>query len=94
LHEKPSKEDLAANGFFHLQIPEYTQCAFCLAVIHLWNEIDVASFHEETNENCPFVKGDDVGNIPLKKCNSKERMQCVVCLERIRKGHRHPAKQY
>ncbi|RWS22068.1 baculoviral IAP repeat-containing protein 2-like protein [Leptotrombidium deliense] len=78
LHEKPSKEELAENGFFHLQIAEYTQCAFCLAVIHMWTDVDVADFHRETNEGCPFLKGDNVGNIAItKEPQLKDRFKCV-----------------
>ncbi|RWS18202.1 hypothetical protein B4U80_12547, partial [Leptotrombidium deliense] len=65
--KKPSKETLAANGFFHLLIPEYTQCAFCLCVVHLWENKDVAQFHKDNSPNCPFINNKAVGNVPKVK---------------------------
>lgn len=83
MRTKPTKETLAANGFYHLLMPEYTQCAFCLCVVYLWQEVDVAKYHKETNPLCPFVKGEVVTNTPLD-IQPENRITCVVCLTQER----------
>ncbi|RWS27810.1 uncharacterized protein B4U80_05490 [Leptotrombidium deliense] len=82
----PSKEDLAKNGFFHLQLADFTQCAFCLMVVSVWSTCtDVSSFHRHENANCKFVKGENVGNIPIGEetieTEDDERLFCSICNE-------------
>jgi hypothetical protein len=78
-HTKPSKISMAAAGFYHLQLSDYTQCAFCLMNVAVWNEVDPKEFHKSENPQCPFMKGEDVGNIPMV-IENVDRIRCNVCL--------------
>jgi hypothetical protein len=83
---KPTKQQLAKAGFYHLQVPEYTQCAFCLLIVSLWSDVNPMDFHKKSNRNCPLMKGEECGNLPcIDQPATESRTACVVCLTRERK---------
>jgi hypothetical protein len=57
---------LAAAGFYYYNDESYVQCAFCGVTIGYWqageNPIAV---HKHCYPLCPFMNGEDVGNIPF-----------------------------
>lgn len=66
-HSSPTKEEMAAAAFYHLQISDYTQCPFCLLIVAAWDKMEkggVFQYHRDSNPTCPYVKGKNVGNIP------------------------------
>ena len=62
---KPS--DLAKNGFiFRGGSRDSVMCVFCGGVIYDWEPNDVPSKeHTKFYGNCPFIMGEDVGNVPI-----------------------------
>ena len=60
-----SAEALAQAGFFFLNFDE-TQCAFCRGKIRGWyGGMDPWEEHGKHFPLCPFLFGEDVGNIPI-----------------------------
>jgi hypothetical protein len=60
--------ELAADGWFFTGRSDRVRCAFCRGVLHNWAENDEpASEHRRHFPNCFFVKGRNVGNVPLAK---------------------------
>ncbi|XP_041351569.1 baculoviral IAP repeat-containing protein 7-A-like [Gigantopelta aegis] len=57
--------DLARNGFIYTRIADRVQCVFCRGILRNWTEEDnPADEHLEHFPHCPFVNGENVGNIP------------------------------
>lgn len=58
--------ELARAGFFYLLAGDRTVCAFCRAGLSDWQSDDVPfAQHELYYPDCPFVRGLDVGNVPI-----------------------------
>lgn len=58
--------ELAADGWFYTGSKDRVCCAFCRGKLHKWTKSDrPASEHRRHFEDCPFVRGHDVGNVPL-----------------------------
>ncbi|RWR98753.1 IAP-3-like protein [Dinothrombium tinctorium] len=94
---KPSKEELAKAGFFHMQFGDNVQCAFCYVVIFNWTENEVYEAHRKANPCCKFIGGEEVGNIPIQRNERNEEtivadINCVVCLSHVRSWLFHPCK--
>lgn len=61
------KEDLARYGFYYLSVGDFVKCVFCEIEFSEFDENDdVLSDHYNWSPECPFLKGGDVGNIPLQ----------------------------
>jgi hypothetical protein len=71
--------ELAADGWFFTGRNDRVCCAFCRGFLHNWAKNDEpASEHRRHFPDCPFVKGRDVGNVPLAKAKTaaaSEQMQ-------------------
>lgn len=67
-HSAPvRKEDLAKNGFVYTGSNDKVRCVYCNAVLRRWEHgDDVEEEHRRNSPSCPFMRGDDVGNIPLQ----------------------------
>lgn len=60
---EPSR--LAFAGFFYL-FCDRVQCAFCKSIVYNWSKgEDPVETHARHFPRCPYVMGDDVGNIPI-----------------------------
>jgi hypothetical protein len=60
--------DLAKNGFIYRDgnTSDSVMCVFCGGVLYDWEPNDVPSKeHEKFYSNCPFVKGENVNNVPI-----------------------------
>jgi len=58
--------DLAADGWFYSGQSDRVFCAFCRGTLHRWARGDTPSTeHRRHYPDCRFVKGLDVGNVPL-----------------------------
>jgi len=61
-----SPEDLARAGFFSLNNRDSCKCAFCHNCVGDWVEGDrPMDEHANLFPTCPFVRGVDVGNLPI-----------------------------
>ena len=61
-----TKEELALNGFFYTNQSDQAECAYCHERISEWQYGDLAKDeHRRFSENCPFVRGEFVKNIPI-----------------------------
>uniref|UniRef100_A0A646QCJ6 Inhibitor of apoptosis 2 n=1 Tax=Hemiscolopendra marginata TaxID=943146 RepID=A0A646QCJ6_9MYRI len=61
-------EDLAKAGFFYLKDGDKVQCFFCKGVVGEWERDDIPmSEHQRHFPNCLFVRGIDVGNVPIEE---------------------------
>lgn len=61
-----SPKELAKAGFFSTQFEDSVRCAFCRVEVCRWEEGDNAmADHQRWSNTCPFIRGLDVGNIPL-----------------------------
>lgn len=61
-------ESLAEAGFFYLQHEDKVQCPFCEIIIFNWTQGDKPlREHIKKSPKCPFLMGQDVGNIPLSE---------------------------
>ena len=61
----PAPKDLAKSGLCNLGQRDAVQCAFCKQIIFDWMpEYSPKKVHGDMSPNCPFVQGQDVGNIP------------------------------
>lgn len=59
------KSHLVDAGFFYLQEEDKIECAFCQIKISDWITYDnLLREHIKINPMCPFLRGDNVGNIP------------------------------
>ncbi len=62
-----SGSDLARAGFFYSSRGDRVQCAFCKNFLRNWEAGDDAMIeHKRHFPRCPFVQGQDVGNIEIK----------------------------
>jgi Inhibitor of Apoptosis domain len=58
--------DLAHFGFFYANSEDNARCAFCRLEVRGWEPLDTAEEeHRRWNPNCPFLKLQDVGNVPI-----------------------------
>ncbi|CAL4196998.1 unnamed protein product, partial [Meganyctiphanes norvegica] len=59
-------EDLAADGFIYVGIDDQAACVFGGHVLAGWEEGDIPNEeHKKHGPDCPFVSGQDVGNVRL-----------------------------
>jgi hypothetical protein len=59
---------LAADGWFFTGENDCVQCAFCRGKLRRWTRNDTpSSAHSRFFPFCPFIRGCDVGNVPLRK---------------------------
>ncbi|XP_044740157.1 baculoviral IAP repeat-containing protein 3-like [Chrysoperla carnea] len=57
---------LAKSGFYYFGVEDHVRCAFCKVEIGKWVPgDDCDSDHQRWGFHCPFLRGFDVGNIPL-----------------------------
>lgn len=61
-------EALAAAGLYYLGVGDCVRCAFCQGTLKQWEAGDDPSYeHKKFFPNCPFVLGNDVGNVTMPK---------------------------
>ena len=59
------KERLAKDGFYCLNDGDKVECVFCGVKLCNWVKgDDVHSEHRKHSPNCPFINGQNVGNVP------------------------------
>ena len=59
-------EYLAKVGFYFIKDPDFVKCVFCNLEFGKWEQGDIPlKQHKRWNSYCPFLRGFDVGNIPL-----------------------------
>lgn len=59
-------KDLAKSGFYFIHHEDIVRCAFCSVEIGRWENGDSAmADHQRWSNNCPFLCGIDVGNVPI-----------------------------
>jgi len=59
--------DLAKTGLFYTGANDRVRCVFCGGILHNWTTDDVPAFeHRRHFPDCPFIRGLDVGNVPLE----------------------------
>nr|AHC55308.1 inhibitor of apoptosis protein [Palaemon carinicauda] len=62
-----SPEDLAADGFYYLRTNDHCACVFCRGIVGAWEVGDTPrGEHTRHFPHCPFIRGQPVGNVPLK----------------------------
>ncbi|XP_025097688.1 baculoviral IAP repeat-containing protein 7-like [Pomacea canaliculata] len=62
------KDDLARNGFIFTGTSDKVRCSFCNGTMLHWQPGDIVEVeHRQAFPRCPFVLGEDVGNIPLEQ---------------------------
>lgn len=58
--------DLAHDGFYYLRTADHCACVFCRGIVGAWEKGDTPrEEHKRHFPQCPFIKGQPVGNIPL-----------------------------
>lgn len=61
-----SKEELAKDGFYYMNTGDRVKCVFCNLILKNWDVGDAArAEHTKFNASCPFLRGKNVGNIPI-----------------------------
>ena len=59
-------DDLAAAGFYYMGMADRTRCAFCWGILRNWEFNDIPmEEHRRHFKDCPFVRGREVGNLPI-----------------------------
>jgi len=59
---------LAAAGLFYTGQGDRVRCVFCNGALHHWVEGDEASSEHQLHfPRCPFIRGLEVGNVPLTR---------------------------
>ena len=59
-------QDLVKAGFYYIGIDDVVCCVFCHIALKSWEPGDVPTVeHRKHSPSCPFVLGQDVGNVPL-----------------------------
>ena len=67
-HAQPA--ELAREGFFFTGLYDRVQCAFCHGFIRNWVPGDnITDEHKKHFPECPFVRGDDAGNVLSERQN-------------------------
>ena len=57
---------IAQSGLYFFGEDDAYKCAFCKVVVRGWNTNELAHIkHLKANPNCPFIKGEQVGNYAL-----------------------------
>ncbi|XP_071090081.1 baculoviral IAP repeat-containing protein 2-like [Haliotis cracherodii] len=71
--QDPAK--LAEVGLFYTGRLDRVKCAFCLGVLKEWQLGDVPlTEHQRHFPYCRFLKGEDVGNIPARRCAAPQML--------------------
>ncbi|XP_077976844.1 baculoviral IAP repeat-containing protein 7-like [Glandiceps talaboti] len=66
-------EDLAKAGFYYCGSDDRVQCFCCYGILKNWRLGDIPmAEHRKYFPSCPFVKGDDVGNEPMRLLSSRQ----------------------
>jgi len=75
---------LAHAGFFYTGQTDRTCCAFCRRVLHRWQPGDDPDVeHRRSFPECPFVRQQDVGNIPLRRDASPDQQTAALGLSDV-----------
>ena len=75
----PAPKDLAKSGLCYLGQIDAVQCAFCKKKIFDWPPGYLPKrVHEDMCPDCPFVLGQDVGNIPLVQQDSTQQQRSPI----------------
>ncbi|XP_070538727.1 baculoviral IAP repeat-containing protein 7-like [Ptychodera flava] len=66
-------EDLAKAGFYYAGTEDKVQCFCCSGVLKNWRQGDIPiDEHRYYFPSCDFVRGEDVGNEPMRPTTSKQ----------------------
>ena len=72
----PAPKDFAKSGLCCLGQRDAVQCAFCKKILFDWGHGYLPKkVHGDMSPNCPFVQGQDVGNIPLVQPDSTQQQR-------------------
>ena len=75
-----SPKDLAADGFYYLRTKDHCACVFCRGIVGNWAVGDTPRIeHERHFPQCPFVRGQPVGNVPLTHSAILEKLDGKEC---------------
>ena len=75
LDAKAQPEELAKSGFIFTGVKNIVQCVFCNVRINNWAHDDCPDEkHRRRFRECPFIRGLQVGNVPLDRI---ERLRAV-----------------
>uniref|UniRef100_A0A8C4QH26 RING-type E3 ubiquitin transferase n=1 Tax=Eptatretus burgeri TaxID=7764 RepID=A0A8C4QH26_EPTBU len=78
---KPTIEELATAGLYYVGTDDRTQCFVCKGILRAWNPSDCPiDEHRRCFPSCRFVRGLDVGNIPLVSPHAPDKQQFDVRL--------------
>lgn len=65
------KEDLAKNGLVFTGAGDKVRCVYCNGILRQWDRGDVVEEEHRRNfPTCPFILGQNVGNIPMEPGSS------------------------
>nr|BDW09890.1 MAG: baculoviral IAP repeat-containing protein [Marsupenaeus japonicus pemonivirus] len=68
--------ELAAEGFYYLRTEDHVACAFCRGILGFFEKGDtVRGEHRRHFPHCPFIRGQPVGNVPIKQCDILEGLK-------------------
>lgn len=72
---------LARAGLFYTGQGDRTRCAFCRGVLHRWQPSDDPDDeHCRHFPDCPFVRQQDIGNVPLQRDASPDRQMSALSI--------------
>ncbi|XP_070537500.1 baculoviral IAP repeat-containing protein 7-like [Ptychodera flava] len=78
-------EDLAKAGFYYAGTEDKVQCFSCSGILKNWRRGDIPmNEHRYYFPSCKFVKGEDVGNEPMRPSTSKQSENNFVSVARQR----------
>nr|XP_039257848.1 uncharacterized protein LOC120334400 isoform X1 [Styela clava] len=61
-----SRKSLAKSGFYFTGFYDRVKCFACGRTVERWNDTDNASDIRWHKESCPFPRGEDCGNVPIR----------------------------
>jgi len=75
---------LARAGLFYTGRADRAGCAFCRGVLHHWQpRDDPTTEHRRHFPDCPFVRQQDVGNVPLRRDTSPDRQMAALAISDV-----------
>lgn len=81
---------LAQAGFFYIGPQDRVRCRFCGGVLKSWQPTDDPFIeHQRYFAQCPFINGEDVGNIPIEGSQTS-----VVAGEQLHPRMYHPSSPH
>lgn len=77
-HDWLNPKDLARDGFYYLRTDDHCACVYCRGIVGMWELDDTPrKEHEKHFNHCPFIRNQDVGNIPIRQCDVLSNLSTV-----------------